>query len=286
MYLIEFVLMPPKRKDKPTLSSPDNDVEKSNMAADLSGLEEILDRRLNKQSEHINNLFIKFTKSTKDDLEEVKKSQNFLNTKFEELIISVAELKQENKALRTESSQLRARVALLERAVADSESDTESIKQYLRRDLIEIHGVPVNRGEDTNSLVKDVVKLADPTIELNNPDISISHRLPATDGFIAPIIAKFTRRDTRDRIMSVKKNLRHKSAWDLGFDSETSLYINESLTPKCRLLLKEVRHYKRNYNFKYVWSKQGKIYLRKDDSSSSPVLTFTTLKEFEDYKNR
>ena len=114
--------MPPKRKDKPTLSSP-----QSNMAADLSGLEEILDRHLNKQSEHINNLFIKFTKSTKDDLEEVKKSQNFLNTKFEELITSVAELKQENKALRTESSQLRARVALLERAVADSESDTESI---------------------------------------------------------------------------------------------------------------------------------------------------------------
>ena len=170
--MIEFVLMPPKRKDKPTLSSPDNDVEKSNMATDLSGLEEILGRRLNKQSEHINNLYIKFTKSTKDDLEEVKKSQNFLNTKFEELIISVAELKQENKALRTESSQLRARVALMEHAVADSESDTENIKQYLRRDLIEIHGVPVNRGEDTNSLVKDVVKLADPTIELNNQDIS------------------------------------------------------------------------------------------------------------------
>ncbi len=113
MYLIEFVLMPPRRKDKPTLSSPDNDVAKSNMAADLSGLEEILDRHLNKQSEHINNLFIKFTKSTNNDLEEVKKSQNFLNTKFEELIISVAELKQENKALRTESSQLRACVAQL-----------------------------------------------------------------------------------------------------------------------------------------------------------------------------
>ncbi len=120
------------------------------MAADLSGLEEILDRRLNKQSEHINNLFIKFTKSTKDDLEEVKKSQNFINTKFEELITSVAT---DNKALRTESSQLRARVALLERLVADSESDTGSIKQYLRRDLIEIHGVPVNRGEDTNLFI-------------------------------------------------------------------------------------------------------------------------------------
>jgi hypothetical protein len=82
--------------------------------------------------------------------------------------------------------------------------------------------------------------------------------------------------------VSMKKNLWNKSARDLGFDSETSLYINESLTPKCRLLLKEVRWYKRNYNFKYVWSWQGKIYLRKDDSSSSPVVVFTTLKEFED----
>jgi hypothetical protein len=199
--------MPPKRKEKSTPSSPVNDVEKSNMAADLSGPEEILDRHLNKQLEHINNLFIKFTKSTKDDLEEVKKSQNFLNVKFEELITSVAELKQENKMLRTESSQLCARVALLERAVADSESDTESIKQYLRRDLIEIHGVPVSRGEDTNSLVKDVFKLADPAIKLDIQDISISHHLPTTEGFIAPIIAKFTRRDTRDRIVSMKKNL-------------------------------------------------------------------------------
>lgn len=281
MLLIEFDIMPPKKKEK---SSTENDVDKFNMAAGSTGLEEFLDQRLKLQSEQMNELFAKFTKSTKNDLEEVKKSQSFLSGKFEELITSMAELKQENNALRTESSQLRKRIESLECQVAAAESDTESIKQYLRRDLIEIHGVPVNPDEDTNTLVKGVVELADPSLKLDDQDISISHRLPASTDFIAPIIAKFTRRDVRDRVMSVKKNLRHKSARDLGFTQNTWLYINESLTPKCRILLKEVKHFKRNHNFKYVWSRQGKIYLKKDESSS--VLSFTTLKEFQDYKIR
>jgi hypothetical protein len=64
--------------------------------------------------------------------------------------------------------------------------------------------VPVNIDEDTNRLVKGVVELADPSLKLGDQDISISHCLPASTGFIAPIIAKFTRRDVRDRIISMK----------------------------------------------------------------------------------
>ena len=160
--------MPPKKKEK---SSSENDVDKANMAAGSTALEEFLDQHLKLQSEQMNVLFDKFTKSTKNDFEEVKKSQSFLSVKFEELITSVAELKQENKALRTESSQLRERIKLLECQVAESESDTESIKQYLRRDLIEIHGVPVNIDEDTNRLVKGVVELAVPSLKLDYQDI-------------------------------------------------------------------------------------------------------------------
>jgi hypothetical protein len=59
----------------------------------------------------------------------------------------------------------------LECQVAESESDTESVKQYLRRDLIEIHGVPINIDEDTNRLVKGVVELADTSLKLDYQDI-------------------------------------------------------------------------------------------------------------------
>jgi hypothetical protein len=67
--------MPPKKKEK---SSSENAVDKANMAAGSTGLEEFYDQRLKLQSEQMNVLFAKFTKSTKNDLEEVKKSQSFL----------------------------------------------------------------------------------------------------------------------------------------------------------------------------------------------------------------
>ena len=44
--------------------------------------------------------------------------------------------------------------------------------------------------------------LIEPDFELADQEISISHRLPAAEGYIPPIIVKFTRRDTRNKIYS------------------------------------------------------------------------------------
>ena len=52
--LTKFDIMPPKKKEK--LSS-ENDVDKANMAASSTGLEEFLDQRLKLQSEQMNVLF-------------------------------------------------------------------------------------------------------------------------------------------------------------------------------------------------------------------------------------
>lgn len=280
--------MPPKKLTKSSQNRQDiesgSDYEISSMASASPGLEDFLDRRLKQQSEHIDDLFMKYSKMTKSDFEEIKQSQGFLNSKFEDLINSVNELKSENKVLRKENAQLHERVGSLEGKVASAESDMENLKQYLRRDLVEIHGVPVTENEDTNSIVKQIVHLLDSTMNLEEHDISISHRLPASAGYIPPIIVKFVRRDVRNKIFNLKRNLSSKSACDLGFHQESKLYINESLTQKSRALLKEVKSFKKHNHFKFVWSKQGKILLRKDDNQSSRVFTFTTLEEFESFK--
>ena len=172
----------------------------------------------------------------------------------------------------------------MEAKIAAAEVDAANLKQYLRRDLLEIHGVPVLEGEDTNGIVKQVTQLLNSDLELNESDISISHRLPANEGSISPIIVKFTRRDKRDRIYSLKRNLSTKSALDFGFRQESRLFINESLTQKCRELLKEVKSFKRNKHFKFVWTKQGKVFLRKDEDPSSRVYAFSTKEGFEEFK--
>ena len=166
-----------------------------------------------------------------------------------------------------------------------AESEVENVKRYLRRDLLEIHGVPEFRDENTDTIVQNVVhdQLVAPELNLTQTDISISHRLPAAEGNIKPIIAKFTRRNTRDAIYQKKRNLSSKSSLDLGFLQENRLYINESLTAQCGAILAEVKKFKRRYHFKYVWTKQGKILLKKDENRSSEVHAFTSMKEFDDF---
>ena len=150
------------------------------------------------------------------------------------------ELKDDSKLLRSENTRLQQHVKALEAKTSLAESDMENLKQYLRRDMLEIHGIPVTSGENTNSLVKKVVNLIEPDLsELADQDISTSHRLPAAEGYIPPIIVKFTRRDTRNRIYSQKRNLSSKKASDIGFQQQSIIYLNESLTQKGRMLLKK-----------------------------------------------
>ena len=117
----------------------------------------------------------------------------------------------------------------------------------IRRDILELHGIPVKRDENTNEIVESVVNLLDHGYQFHDQDISISHRLPAPECKIPPIIVKFTRRNTRDHIFSLKRQLQGKSTLDLGFPNR--IYLNESPTQGIREVLKEVKAIKRGYHF-------------------------------------
>jgi hypothetical protein len=70
--------MPPKKKKQSNGSSLETvgataADENSAMATFPSGLEDLLDRRLNEQFDKINELFLKFSKTTKIDLQSIKK---------------------------------------------------------------------------------------------------------------------------------------------------------------------------------------------------------------------
>ena len=148
--------------------------------------------------------------------------------------------------------------------------------------MLEIHGVPFSRHENKNAIVLKIAEIIAPDLEIDEHEISTSHHLPtANSDFIPPIIVKFTRRDTRDRIYNSKRRLKSKKASDLGlgFTQDSKLYINESLTKKSKELLKKVKSHARAHNFKFIWTRFGKVFIRKDDSP----ISFTTVKEFADF---
>ena len=170
--------MPPKKKkqqeesnDLSVESVKSNLIENGNMATFRTGLEALLDRRLKQQSDQINSLFVKFTDTTRVDLQSIKQSQDFLASKFDDLVASTNKLKVENNELRKMNSKLQERVGVLENQCNLADDEIESTKCYLRRDLLEFHGIPEGATENTNSLVLQVVNLVAPELNICESDI-------------------------------------------------------------------------------------------------------------------
>ena len=120
--------------------------------------------------------------------------------------------------------------------VVANEQEVESLKQYLRLDILEFHGIPVSEDEATNKNVLKVAQLVDPENPLQVDYISISQWLPSREGTIPPIIIKFSQRNER-QIYNARRELSTKTTQDLGYPHNNKLHINESLTPKLRQLL-------------------------------------------------
>ena len=60
---------------------------------------------------------------------------------------------------------------------------------------------------------------------------------------------------------------------DLGGISDNNIYISECLTGKNRVLEEECLKFRRDYKFKYIWTNQGRIYMRRDKDSPSKIIS-------------
>ena len=96
--------MPPKKKSQKT-DNDDSSISmvsrqdgghsntSMNMSAFEKGIEYLYDCRLNQQTTKLNEVFTKHSQMTKDDLDETKESQEFLGSKFDELVTIINEVK-------------------------------------------------------------------------------------------------------------------------------------------------------------------------------------------------
>lgn len=60
---------------------------------------------------------------------------------------------------------------------------------------------------------------------------------------------------------------------ELGFDGETSrVYANDHLTLQNKILHKKAREFCSYNNFKYVWVRDSKIFIKKTDTSKAILI--------------
>ena len=219
-------------------------------------LEMILDEKLSPLSEQL-----------KEALAMVKS----LNTKYEKMEETLVVLQEENKALKEEHASLKAQVLSSANDLKSVQKSLNDLEQYTRRDSVEIRGIPLpeeSQEEDTNEIVLQLSQKMG--IPLERKDISVSHRIRSRSLVDPAIIVKFVRREVRERLYRARKRLKSITTADFGFSVEKKIFINESLTPKNKELFKDCLRFKKDNNFKFLWTNAGKIFLRRN--ADSPVI--------------
>ena len=176
--------------------------------------------------------------------------ENLANLPSHEMIQLVLQLKEENDKLREATTQEMA--LRYDERLEQIERDINLTKQYMRRDSIEVSGVPltVNDADVENEVIK-ILKTAKAKVGNRFPgpfDVQAAHR----KGKKGVIIVKFTNRKFARSALVNSRNLKdhlYKPAGDNAGgenDAGARIYINESLCPEFGYLHFAVRKAKQN----------------------------------------
>jgi len=148
----------------------------------------------------------------------------------------------------------------------------------MRSDLI-ISGIPVlfenETTVQTTNIVNEVLEVLN--VEVQPWELISSHRLKKRRNGDVPIIARFNRPEMRDKVLASAKAgcLRYKQSVGFALRSKTDrleqnqvkVYLNEHLNRKNQVLLGKSKAL-REKGYKYVWSKNGSVFARKNDQSA------------------
>ena len=217
---------------------------------------------------------------------ELKKSVEFLDKKCEDVL---SQLRLANERNMQQSQKLNESESALENERKKNQEATanfESLAQYLRRDCLEISGIPLSEDYSTNDIVIAVGKAIN--VSVKEEDISTSHPLPSYNSDAPPkIIVKFTRRDVRNVYYASRRKLikiKTNELPDVGVTERVNIYISESLTPFKKKLFGAVNSVKKRLRWKHIWTQNGRIFV-KEAERSKPIY-IDSYKDLEDFKRK
>lgn len=176
--------------------------------------------------------------------------------------------------LHQESSDTKAKVVLLETAINEFETKLtgyktldakiEAAEYQDRAKCVELNGIEYTKDECLMmAFDKIIAHLSLPSIS-SSQDIDKIFRIRKTKR----ILIKFVHTNKRDTFFNAyRKNI--MSTKQVGFQTDSKVYINEVLSVKQRELFWKTRGVKNSHNYKYVWTFAQRIFLRKTAESDA-----------------
>lgn len=173
----------------------------------------------------------------------------------------------------------KADINYVESTISELKQQLDERDQELLLNDLEISGLPENSNESILHLTKLMaLKLG---IQLDDRDVVFAERLgfvrrnrtteePAAKQRPRTVIIRLARRALREELLRAARIRRGLTTTDIEMPGESrKFYMNERLTRRNRKLFGKVREAAAHQKWKYVWTKNGNIFARKDDGKAA-----------------
>lgn len=135
----------------------------------------------------------------------IEQSIQFLSDKYDTVLGILQATKKQMAGLEANVKEQTAQISKLQEADYEKDCTIDAVQQYLRRDCIEITGIPILPLDNPKQLVLELGSLIG--VSVSEDQISTAHRLPDTKKVKNRFILKFVQRDKREEFYKKKKNL-------------------------------------------------------------------------------
>ena len=192
------------------------------------------------------------------------------NAKFEALERRIGILEGENFIKDQEMEQLRVKLAAEKDKVSKLEEQVESIDMNRRLSCLILTCNDFRKKRENENIVEMAVKVLNERIaglDLTEADLSTAHRLQADD----KVIAKFVRRETRDRVYDSRFTLIQQSS-EQRRAGGSRLFINESLSTKNNEIFQELLRAKKEENggiIASVFTRRGTVWCQRQKKGTN-----------------
>ncbi|KAJ8719996.1 hypothetical protein PYW07_012039 [Mythimna separata] len=199
-------------------------------------------------------------------IRKLETSVQFLSDEFDQIKNELQEYKSTNQRILKENE-------LLKHSVSDLSIRVNLLEQNTRQQNIEINGVPENKSENLINTVMQLGKAVSSAIKENCIISAVRVRkLDPQSTSPRAIIVKTNSASTRDEILASVMNYNKKhpdnklNSHILGYGgAKKPVYVSEHLSPLNKQIHAAARKAARIKEYKYVWVRDGRILVRKND---------------------
>lgn len=237
-------------------TSPSTSLAASTQVVPAGSLAEIMEK-LNKIDIELSNI-----KPMWGEISDIKKSLEFAITAMSDTEKRVEAVETRLKTVEL----LAAEVTCVKNTLNILRHELDERDQLSRMKNLEIKNIPITNGENLFNIAQKLGEQIGFT--LLPEDVDYVTRVATKSTQVKPIIVRFASRRRKEEFLTMTKKARKITSIDLKYSGpESVIYVNHHLTVKNKLLLSKTKVKAREVGYKYVWAKDCKILVRKNETS-------------------